>query len=72
MIPLFGWFLKRAGMIAIDRSGKAAALKQMVADARDVFAQGAYPGLRSHQAHCEQLPEFRATRAKWFAAEMPK
>jgi len=40
LIPLFGWFLKRAGMIAIDRSGKAAALKKMVADARDVFAQG--------------------------------
>ncbi|MFN3461632.1 MAG: lysophospholipid acyltransferase family protein [Oceanibaculum sp.] len=40
LIPLFGWFLKRAGMIAIDRSGKAAALKKMVADAREVFAQG--------------------------------
>lgn len=40
LIPLFGWFLKRAGMIAIDRSGKAAALKQMVAAAREVFAQG--------------------------------
>lgn len=40
LIPLFGWFLKRAGMIAIDRSGKAAALKKMIADARQVFAQG--------------------------------
>ncbi|TDQ83921.1 1-acyl-sn-glycerol-3-phosphate acyltransferase [Dongia mobilis] len=40
LIPLFGWFLKRAGMIAIDRSGKAAALKKMVADARAVFAEG--------------------------------
>lgn len=40
LIPLFGWFLARAGMIAIDRSGKAAALKQMVADAKAVFAQG--------------------------------
>jgi 1-acyl-sn-glycerol-3-phosphate acyltransferase len=40
LIPLFGWFLKRAGMIAIDRSGKAAALKKMISDARDVFAQG--------------------------------
>ena len=40
MIPLFGWFLKRVGMVAIDRSGKAAALKKMVADAKAVFAQG--------------------------------
>lgn len=40
MIPLFGWFLKRVGMIAIDRSGKAAALKKMVADAKAIFAQG--------------------------------
>lgn len=40
MIPLFGWFLKRVGMVAIDRSGKAAALKKMVADAKAVFADG--------------------------------
>ncbi|WP_374366810.1 lysophospholipid acyltransferase family protein [Dongia sp.] len=39
-IPLFGWFLRRVGMIAIDRSGKAAALKKMVADAKATFAQG--------------------------------
>jgi 1-acyl-sn-glycerol-3-phosphate acyltransferase len=39
-IPLFGWFLRRVGMIAIDRSGKAAALKKMVADAKAIFAQG--------------------------------
>lgn len=38
MIPVFGWFLKRVGMIAIDRSGKASALKKMVADAKAVFA----------------------------------
>lgn len=40
MIPVFGWFLKRVGMIAIDRSGKASALKKMVADAKAVFAAG--------------------------------
>ncbi|MBL8708068.1 MAG: 1-acyl-sn-glycerol-3-phosphate acyltransferase [Rhodospirillaceae bacterium] len=39
-IPLFGWFLRRVGMIAIDRGGKASALKKMVADARNVFDQG--------------------------------
>jgi len=40
MIPVFGWFLKRVGMVAIDRSGKASALKKMVADAKAVFAAG--------------------------------
>ncbi|MDY0873507.1 lysophospholipid acyltransferase family protein [Dongia rigui] len=40
LIPVFGWFLARSGMIAIDRSGKAAALKKMVADAKATFAQG--------------------------------
>ncbi|WP_368412842.1 lysophospholipid acyltransferase family protein [Dongia sp.] len=40
MIPVFGWFLARVGMIAIDRSGKASALKKMVADAKAIFAQG--------------------------------
>lgn len=40
LIPVFGWFLARVGMIAIDRSGKASALKKMVADAKATFAAG--------------------------------
>ncbi len=40
LIPVFGWFLARSGMIAIDRSGKATALKKMVADAKATFAKG--------------------------------
>ena len=40
LIPVFGWFLSRAGMVAIDRSGKASALKKMVADARAILATG--------------------------------
>jgi 1-acyl-sn-glycerol-3-phosphate acyltransferase len=40
MIPLFGWFIRKVGMIAVDRTGKAAALKQMVRDANAAFAQG--------------------------------
>ena len=40
MIPLFGWFIRKVGMIAVDRAGQAAALKKMVRDANDAFAQG--------------------------------
>ena len=40
MIPLFGWFLRKVGMVAVDRAGKAAALKQMVRDANQALAQG--------------------------------
>ncbi len=40
MIPLFGWFIRKVGMIAVDRTGKAAALKQMVRDANAAFAEG--------------------------------
>jgi 1-acyl-sn-glycerol-3-phosphate acyltransferase len=40
MIPLFGWFIRKVGMIAVDRTGKAAALKKMVRDANDAFAEG--------------------------------
>lgn len=40
MIPLFGWFIRKVGMIAVDRAGKAAALKQMVRDANAAFAAG--------------------------------
>ena len=39
-IPLFGWYLTRAGLIPVDRRGGAAALKKMVADARQVAAAG--------------------------------
>ncbi len=31
-----------------------------------------YPALKAHVDRCEALPEFRATREKWFAAEMDK
>lgn len=39
-VPLFGWFMRKIGMIAVDRSGKAAALKKMVKDAEAAFAAG--------------------------------
>jgi 1-acyl-sn-glycerol-3-phosphate acyltransferase len=38
-IAFFGWYLAKAGMIAIDREGQAKALKQMVADARERLAE---------------------------------
>jgi 1-acyl-sn-glycerol-3-phosphate acyltransferase len=39
-VPLFGLYLARAGLIAVDRQGGARALKQMVAAARRVAALG--------------------------------
>jgi 1-acyl-sn-glycerol-3-phosphate acyltransferase len=39
-IPLFGWYLLRAGMIPVDRTAGATALKKMVAAARAVAAAG--------------------------------
>jgi 1-acyl-sn-glycerol-3-phosphate acyltransferase len=39
-IPFFGWYLKGVGMIAIDRAAGAAALKQMVAQAKHAVAIG--------------------------------
>lgn len=39
-LPLFGWFMRKTRMIAVDRAGKAAALKQMVRDANAAFAEG--------------------------------
>lgn len=38
-IPFYGWYLWKAGVIAIDREGKASALKQMVAEAKAVIAE---------------------------------
>ena len=39
-IPLYGWFSRKAGMIAVDRSGGAAALKRLLKDARAAKARG--------------------------------
>jgi 1-acyl-sn-glycerol-3-phosphate acyltransferase len=38
--PIFGWYCKRAGLIAIDRAGHMSALKKMVGQARERFAEG--------------------------------
>ncbi len=39
-IPLFGWYLLRAGGIPIDREGGASALKHMIAEARRTVEDG--------------------------------
>jgi 1-acyl-sn-glycerol-3-phosphate acyltransferase len=39
-LPIFGWYCKRAGLIAIDRGGQMAALKNMIAQAKERFADG--------------------------------
>src|ERR1700687_133482 len=39
-LPLFGFYLLRAGMIPVDRRGRASALKRMLAVARRRRAQG--------------------------------
>ncbi|HEY7976600.1 MAG TPA: lysophospholipid acyltransferase family protein [Rhizomicrobium sp.] len=38
-IPFYGWYLWKADVIAIDREGKASALKQMVAEAKAALAE---------------------------------
>lgn len=40
LIPLFGWYLKRAEMIAIDRASGRAALDQAITRTRAVLAEG--------------------------------
>lgn len=37
-IPFFGWYAAKARMIVVDRAGHAAALRKLVADAKDRFA----------------------------------
>jgi 1-acyl-sn-glycerol-3-phosphate acyltransferase len=39
-IPVFGWYLLRAGQIAIDRTNAQTALRQLVAKAKTLFAKG--------------------------------
>ena len=35
IIPFYGWYSRRAGMIVIDREANAKALRKLIADARD-------------------------------------
>jgi 1-acyl-sn-glycerol-3-phosphate acyltransferase len=39
-IPLFGWYLTRAGMIGIDRAGGGRALRTLIEDSRAALARG--------------------------------
>jgi len=39
-IPVFGWYLRAVGMIAIERSAGAGAMKSMVTQARQAVASG--------------------------------
>lgn len=39
-VPLFGWYLTRAGMIRIDRAGGARALRTLIDDSRAALARG--------------------------------
>ncbi|MDQ7246668.1 lysophospholipid acyltransferase family protein [Dongia sedimenti] len=39
-IPLFGWFLKKSGMIAVDRKGGASALRAMARQATETLDSG--------------------------------
>jgi 1-acyl-sn-glycerol-3-phosphate acyltransferase len=39
-IPLFGWYLRKVGMIAVDRAAGASALRNMARQASEAFAEG--------------------------------
>jgi 1-acyl-sn-glycerol-3-phosphate acyltransferase len=39
-IPLFGWYLRKVGMIAVDRSAGASALRNMARQSSEAFAEG--------------------------------
>ncbi len=38
-IPFYGWYTRKAGIIAVDREGRAKALRQLLADARQRIAE---------------------------------
>jgi len=40
LIPVFGWYLAAIGMIAVDRAGRAGALRRMMREARLAVDQG--------------------------------
>jgi len=39
-IPFYGWYISKAGVISIDRSGKASAMRQMISETKAVLNAG--------------------------------
>lgn len=39
-IPFYGWYINKAGVIAVDRAAGASALRRMAGEAKRVFASG--------------------------------
>jgi 1-acyl-sn-glycerol-3-phosphate acyltransferase len=39
-IPFYGWYIRKAGVISIDRGGSASALRKMTAEAKEALACG--------------------------------
>ncbi len=73
-LPLFGWYLQRSDQIAIDRSGGAKALKDMVAKAKAAIAEDRsiviYPeGTRT--APGEQRPYHAGVAALYKSLKLP-
>jgi 1-acyl-sn-glycerol-3-phosphate acyltransferase len=74
LVPIYGWYAARAGSIAIDRRGGAAALRRMVARARGEAAAGRpiviFPeGTRT--APGRRLPYQPGVAALYQALELP-
>lgn len=67
---------RSGGWLVDDRLSQAditvTCICTFLADSLTALDAGAYPAIGSLVERCEALPEFQATRAKWFAAEMPK
>ncbi len=39
-IPFWGWYMKKAGNVALDRTGGAAALRRMIREAKSILEEG--------------------------------
>lgn len=61
-VPIFGWYLKVAGMIGIDRDGGMAALKSMVANAKERLSEGRPPLIfpEGTRQMLDAVPDYKA------------
>lgn len=60
-IPFYGWYIKKSGVISIDRSGKAAALRRMTAESKPVIAAGRPIAIfpEGHRHHPGAAPDYK-------------
>nr|WP_243846303.1 lysophospholipid acyltransferase family protein [Rhizomicrobium palustre] len=68
-IPFYGWYIKKAGVISVDRAGGASALRRMTAESKPVIAAGRPIAIfpEGHRMRPGDVPDYKPGVAGLYA-----